>query len=177
MRRIKQTQIVKRPREQVFGEWTDYESWPRFSVLYRRVSVRDRVGYTVNLDAEVKFRHGHLVGIDHPRGRTASRTERHVLTPPKQVEVKGETQGAISTSVWKFECVPAGTLVTADVYAPVHGPAMVMGTIARGALQSLLRMELQAFAEYVEAKQAGSTHDTRTEDGDEQDAHRAPAGS
>ena len=159
MRRIKQTQLVKAPREDVFREWIDYEAWPQFSVLYRRVAVSDRAGDTVHLDTEVKVRHGHLVGIDHPRGRPAIRTERHVLTPPEHVDVKGETEGAISTSVWKFESVPAGTLVTADVHAPVHGLAILIGTVARSAMQFLLRRELRAFAEYVEAK--GRVHRQR----------------
>jgi hypothetical protein len=72
--RIEQAQVVKAPREQVFETWTDYE---RFSVLFTRVTVTERAGNTVHLDTEVKV-----------MGRKVKRTEKHVLTPPDQVQVE-----------------------------------------------------------------------------------------
>jgi hypothetical protein len=154
MRRIQQTHIVKIPRDEVFRAWTDYQEWPRFSHLYSRVTVVARTRNTARLDGVVKVRHGHLVGIDHPRGRNAKRTEQHLLTSPEHVDVTADTEGVISTSTWKFEPIPEGTLVMVDMHAPVHGWTMLVGTIVRSSLQSLLRQELQAFAAYVEARTA-----------------------
>ena len=150
--RIEQAQVVKGRREQVFQIWTDYESWPRFSVLFTRVTVTERVGNTVHLDTDIKIRHGHMVGIDHRRGRKARRTEKHVLTPSDQVQVEGETEGATNSSAWKFESVPEGTLVTAVVEGPLAGLTKVFGPYVRRQLQTLLREELRAFARYVEAR-------------------------
>jgi uncharacterized protein YndB with AHSA1/START domain len=75
--RVEQAQIVKAPRELVFQAWTDYEAWPRFSGLFTRVSVKERAGNTVHVDAETKV-----------LGRTIARSEKHVLTPPEQVRVE-----------------------------------------------------------------------------------------
>lgn len=138
--RIERAQVVKAPREQVFETWTDYERWPRFSVLFTRVTVTERAGNTVHLDTEVKI-----------MGRKVKRTERHVLTPQDQVQVGGETEGATNTSVWKFKPVPEGTLVTAVVDAELKGLTKVLGPFAKRQLETLLRKEMQAFAKYVEA--------------------------
>jgi carbon monoxide dehydrogenase subunit G len=139
--RIEQSQVVKAPREQVFQSWTDYEAWPRFSDLFTRVTVAERARNTVRVDAETKV-----------MGRKARRTEKHVLTPPEHVLVSGETEGATNTTVWKFEPIPEGTLVTAVVEAKLTGLTRVLGPFAKRKLQSLLREWLQGLAEYVEAK-------------------------
>ena len=73
-------QVVKAPRDQVFQTFTDYEAWPRFSGLVTRVTVTERAGDSVHLDMEIKV-----------MGRKFKRTEEHVLTPPEQVLVEGET--------------------------------------------------------------------------------------
>ena len=145
---------MKAPREQVFQAWTDYQVWPVFSRLYSRVKVLERIGNVARMETDVRVRHGHLVGIDHPRGRMAKRSEQHVIAPPQQVEVTADTEGAISSSVWKFEPIADGTMVTADVYAPVRGLTILVGTLARRELQSLLEKELHAFATHVEAMQS-----------------------
>jgi uncharacterized protein YndB with AHSA1/START domain len=139
--RIEQAQLVKAPREQVFQAWTDYDAWPRFSGLFTRVTVAERAGNTVHVDAETKV-----------MGRKARRTEKHVLTPPEQVLVSGETEGATNTTVWKFEPVPEGTLVTAVVEAELTGLTRVLGPFAKRKLQSLLRDWLRGLAKYSEAK-------------------------
>ncbi len=139
--RVEQTQVVKAPREQVFRAWTDCEAWPKWSTLFPRVTVTERAGNTVPLDMDVKF-----------MARKAKRTEKHVLTPPEQVQVEGETEGATNTTVWKFDPVPEGTRVTAVVEAELKGLTKVLGPFAKRQLQRLLREWLQAFAKYVEAK-------------------------
>jgi uncharacterized protein YndB with AHSA1/START domain len=139
--RVEQSQVVKAPREQVFQSWTDYDAWPKFSGLFTRVTVAERAGNTVHVDAETKV-----------MGRRAKRTEKHVLTPPVQVLVSGETEGASNTTVWRFEAIPEGTLVTAVVEAELTGLTRVLGPFAKRKLQSLLREWLQGLARYVEAK-------------------------
>lgn len=139
--RIEQAQLVKAPREQVFQTWTDYEMWPRWSVLFPRVTVIERAGNTVHLDEDIKV-----------MGRIAKRMEKHVLTPPERVQVGGETEDATNTSVWIFESVAEGTLVTAAVEAELKGLTKVLGPLAKRQLQTMLRKEMQAFAKYVDAK-------------------------
>jgi uncharacterized protein YndB with AHSA1/START domain len=137
--RIEQTQVAKAPREQVFQAWTDYDAWPRFSTLFTRVTVTERAGNTVHVSAEIRV-----------MGRKTSRIEKHVLTPPEQVLVSGETEGATNTTVWKFEPIPEGTLVTAMLEAELTGLTRVLGPFAKRKLQSLLRDWSRGLAEYAE---------------------------
>jgi ribosome-associated toxin RatA of RatAB toxin-antitoxin module len=139
--RIEHAQVVKAPREQVFQTWTDYAAWPGFSPLFTQVTVTERSGNTVHLDTEVKLMR-----------RKTRRTEKHVLTPPEQVRVEGETEGATNTTLWKFEPVPEGTVVTAVVQAELKGLTKVLGPLAKHQLQRLLREWMQGFARYAEAK-------------------------
>jgi len=78
----------------------------QFSSLFRRVTVAERAGNTVRVNPEISV-----------MGRTTSRTERHVLTPPEQVLVSGETEGATNTSLGRFAATPEGTIVSAVVEA------------------------------------------------------------
>jgi uncharacterized protein YndB with AHSA1/START domain len=139
--RIEQAQLVKAPREQVFQTWTDYDAYPRWSVLFPRVTVTERAGNTAHLDMDAKI-----------MGRIVKRKEKHVLTPPEQVLVSGEHEGATTTTLWKFEPVPEGTLVTAVVEAKLTGLARLLGPLANRQVRQLLRQWLQAFAKYSEAK-------------------------
>jgi uncharacterized protein YndB with AHSA1/START domain len=139
--RVEQAQVVRAPRERVFAAWMDYEAWPRFSGLFTRVSVTERAGNTVHIDAEVKVM-GHKIG----------RSEKHVLTPPEQIRVEGETEGATNTTLWSFEPVPEGTRVTAVVDAELSGVTKLLGPLAKRQLQTLLREWMQGLARYVEAR-------------------------
>jgi carbon monoxide dehydrogenase subunit G len=139
--RVEQVQVVKAPREQVFEAWTDYEAWPRFSGLFSRVSVKERTGNTVHIDAEVKL-----------MGRRTTRSEMHLLTPPEQVRVEGETETATNTTLWTFEPVPEGTRVTAVVDAELGGLTKLLGPLAKRQVQAMLREWMQGLARYVEAK-------------------------
>jgi carbon monoxide dehydrogenase subunit G len=137
--RVEQAQVVRAPREQVFQAWTDYQAWPRFSGLFTQVSVRERAGNTVHIDAELKL-----------MGRRIGRSEKHVLTPPEQVRVEGETEGATNTTLWTFEPVPEGTRVTAVVEAEFGGVTRLLGPFAKRQVQTLLRDWMQGLARYVE---------------------------
>lgn len=139
--RIEQAQVVKAPREQVFQTWTDYEAWPAFSDLFTRATVTQRTGNTVLVDAEVKV-----------MGRKRRRTELHAITPPEKVEVRGETEGATNTSIWKFELVPEGTLVTAVLEAELKGLTRVLGPFAQRRAQTSLREWMQGLARHAEAR-------------------------
>jgi ribosome-associated toxin RatA of RatAB toxin-antitoxin module len=139
--RIEQAQVVKAPREQVFQAFNDYNAWPKFSALFTRVTVRERAGNTVHISAEMKV-----------MGRQTSRTEKHVLTPPEQVRVEGESEGATTTTVWTFETIPEGTLVTSVIEAKLTGLTKVLGPLAKLQLQRLLRAWLRGLARYVESK-------------------------
>jgi carbon monoxide dehydrogenase subunit G len=139
--RVEQAQVVRAPREQVFQAWTDYEAWPRFSGLFTQVSIRERAANTVHIDAELKL-----------MGRKIGRSERHVLTPPEQVRVEGETEGATNTTLWTFEPVPEGTRVTAVVDAELGGVIKLLGPLAKRQMQTMLRDWMQGLARYVEAK-------------------------
>jgi len=138
---VEQAQIVRAPREQVFEAWTDYEAWPRFSGLFTRVSVKERAGNTVHVIAEIKV-----------MGRRTARSERHVLTPPEQVRVEGETEGATNGTLWTFEPVPEGTRLTAVVDADLGAVTRLLGPLARRQVQTMLRDWMQGLARYVEAK-------------------------
>lgn len=138
---IENSQIIKAPRERVFQILTDYETWPKFSTFFSRVSVTERNGNIVRLDTDVKL-----------RGRKVRRMEKHVQTPPARIEVEGEMEGVTNTSVWKFDSVPEGTCLTASVDAQLNGWARLLGPIAKRQLSSLLRKEMQAYAKYIEAK-------------------------
>jgi carbon monoxide dehydrogenase subunit G len=139
--RVEQAQVVRAPREQVFQAWTDYEAWPRFSGLFTQVSVRERAGNTVHIEAELKL-----------MGRKIGRSEKHVLTPPEQVGVEGETEGATNTTLWTFEPVPEGTRVTAVVDAELGGVTKLLGPLAKRQMQTMLRDWMQGLTRYVEAK-------------------------
>jgi carbon monoxide dehydrogenase subunit G len=139
--RVEQAQVVRAPREQVFQAWTDYEAWPRFSGLFTQVSVRERAGNTVHIEAELKL-----------MGRKIGRSEKHVLTPPEQVRVEGETEGATNTTLWTFEPVPEGTRVTAVVDAELGGVTKLLGPLAKRQMQTMLRDWMQGLTRYVEAK-------------------------
>jgi len=138
---VEQAQVVRAPREQVFEAWTDYEAWPRFSGLFTRVSVKERAGNTVHVVAEIKV-----------MGRKTARSERHVLTPPEQVRVEGETEGATNGTLWTFEPVPEGTRLTAVLDADLGPVTRLLGPLARRQVQTILRDWMQGLARYVEAK-------------------------
>jgi len=139
--RIEHTEIVRAPRELVFQAWTDYEAWPRFSGLFTRVTVKERAGNTVHVDAETKL-----------MGRKVARSEKHILTPPAQVRVEGETAGATNTTLWTFEPVPEGTRMKAVVEAELRGATRLLGPFATRQFQALLREWMQGLARYVEDK-------------------------
>jgi ribosome-associated toxin RatA of RatAB toxin-antitoxin module len=141
--RIEQAQLVRAPREQVFQAWTDCESWPKWDpVLFTRVTVAERVGNTARLDAETKF-----------MGLRMRRTERHILTPPEKVEVTGDVPDATNTTVWKFDAVPEGTVLTAVIEAQFKGMLKLLQPIAEWQARAVTRKWMQAFATYVETKQ------------------------
>ena len=85
-------------------------------------------------------------------GLKRRRTEKHVLTPPEKVEVEGEMLGATNTTVWKFEGVPEGTLLTAVLEMQLNGLLKLLQPIAEWRARSGLREWMRAFARYVEAK-------------------------
>jgi hypothetical protein len=84
-------------------------------------------------------------------GGTIATSEKHVLTPPEQVRVEGETEGPTNTTLWTFEPVPEGTRVTAVVEAELSGVTRPLGPLANRQLQSLLREWVQGLARYAEA--------------------------
>jgi ribosome-associated toxin RatA of RatAB toxin-antitoxin module len=140
--RIELAQLVKAPREQVFLAWTDCEAWPTWDpVVFTRVRVTERVGNTVRIDAEVKF-----MGLRMPR------KERHILTPPEKIEVVGGIPNATNTTVWTFEAVPEGTLLTAVLDIEFKGLLRLLQPIAAWQGQTVLRDWMRAFARYVEAQ-------------------------
>jgi ribosome-associated toxin RatA of RatAB toxin-antitoxin module len=139
--RIEQAQLVKAPRDQVFEAFTDYEAYPQVSDLFPRVTVTERAGNTVHLDMDMNL-----------MGRKRKRTETLVQTPPDQVQVEAEMEGATNTTVWRFEPVHGGTLVTAVFEVPSKGVTRLLGPLAKRLSQSVIREWMQAFAKYVEAK-------------------------
>jgi ribosome-associated toxin RatA of RatAB toxin-antitoxin module len=140
--RIVQTQLVRARRQQVFEAWTDCESWPRWDpIVFTEVTVTERAGNTVRLDAQVKV-----------MGLRTRRTEKHVLTPPEKVEVEGEIRGMTNTTVWTFEEAPDGTMVTAVADAQLKGLLRLLGPLVRWQGQTVLRQWMRAFAKYVEAE-------------------------
>lgn len=140
--RIEQAQFVKAPREQVFQAWTDYEAYPRWDpVLFTRVKVMERVGNYARLDAQVRF-----------MGMRMRRTEKHVLTPPEKVEVLGDVPNATNSTLWKFEAVPEGTMLTAVIEAQFKGLLKLLQPFAERQARSVTRQWMRAFAHYVEAK-------------------------
>ena len=140
--RFVQTQLGKAPRQEVFDAWTDCESWPRWDrVAFTRVTVTERTGNTVRLDAQVKV-----------MGLRARRTEKHVLTPPEKVDVEGEIRGLTNTTLWTFDETPEGTMVTAVADTQLKGLFGLLGPLLRWQGQTVLREWMRAFAKYVEAK-------------------------
>ena len=139
--RIEEVQAVRAPQQQVYDAWTDYEAWPRFSTLFTRVAVVERASNSVLLDIDMKV-----------MGRTTRRIERHVVTPPREIRVQGETEGATNTSVWTFEPTSEGTLLRAVVEGEPTGLRRLLGPLAKRILTNMLRDEMRAFATYLEAK-------------------------
>src|SRR5260370_4779413 len=142
--RIEQTQLVKAPREQVFQVWPDYEAYPSWDpVVFTRVTVVERGENTARLDEEVKF-----------MGLRMRRTEKLVLTPPEKVEVNGSIPNATNTTVWTFEAVPEGTMLTAVLEIQFKGVLKLLQPIAEQQGRTALREWMRAFAHHVEAEQA-----------------------
>jgi len=138
---IEQTQVVKALPEEVFKAYADSEAWPKWQTLFKSVKVTKRDGNTQYLEAEVKF-----------LGRKSSRTEKHVMTPPEQILVEGETMGITNTTLWKFEPVPEGTRVSAALDAQLPFALKVVGPLVKRKARADLREWLQSLAKYVEAK-------------------------
>ena len=139
--RIELAQLVEAPREQVFQAWTDCEAWPKWdSKVFTRVKVNERAGNTVLIDAETKF-----------MGLRMSRTEKHVLTPPEKVEVTGNVPNATNTTVWTFEAVPQGTMLTAVLEIEFKGILKLLQPVAERQARTVTREWMRAFAHYVEA--------------------------
>ena len=142
--RIEETQVVHAPRERVFQTFNDYDAWPKFSSFFKHVTVVERAENTVRVNAEISV-----------MGGTTSRTEKHVLTPPEQVLVSGEHEGATTATIWTFEETPEGTLVTAVVEAELTGLLpRILGPLAKRQLRRLLREWLRGLAKYAEAQVA-----------------------
>jgi ribosome-associated toxin RatA of RatAB toxin-antitoxin module len=137
---MEQAQVVKAPREHVYQAWSDYEAWPTFSGLFTRVTVKERNENVVLVEAEVKV-----------MGRKTSRMERHELTPPEKVEVRGETEGVTNRTIWTFESAPEGTLLTALLETDLKGVSRVLGPFAQRRLRTLLREWMQGLARHAEA--------------------------
>ena len=117
---------------------TDCESWPKWDpVAFTRVTVTERVGDTTRIDAETKF-----------MGLRMRRTEKHVLTPPEKVEVTGGVPNATNTTLWKFEAVPEGTMLTTVLEARFKGMLKLLQPIAEWQVRTVLRKWMQAFARY-----------------------------
>lgn len=134
--RIEQAQLVKAPREQVFQAWTDYEAYPKWDpVIFTRVKVKERVGNRARLDAEVRF-----------MGIRMRRTENHVLTPPEKVEVVGDVPNATNSTLWKFEAVPEGTILTTVLEVQFKGVLKLLQPIAEWQARTVTRKWLLAFA-------------------------------
>lgn len=140
--RIELTQLVRAPREQVFSAWTDCEAWPTWdSALFTRVTVKERAGNTVRIDAETKF-----------MGMRMHRTERHVLTPPERVEVTGDVPDATNTTVWTFDAVADGTMLTAVLNVDFKGVLKLLQPVAERQARKVLQIWMEDLARYVEAK-------------------------
>jgi ribosome-associated toxin RatA of RatAB toxin-antitoxin module len=140
--RIEQVQLVRAPREQVFEAWTDCEAWPRWDpVVFTRVTVTERTGNTVRINAETKF-----MGLKMPR------TEKHVLTPPEKVEVLGGVPNATNTTVWVFESVPEGTLLTAVLDIQFKGLLKLLQPLAAWQVRTALPEWMRALARHVESQ-------------------------
>lgn len=137
--RVEQTQLVKAPREKVFGAWIDYEAWPKWQTFFINVRVVSRDGSTALLDTDVNF-----------MGRNVKRAEKHLLTPPEQIRVEGEMAGIANTTLWKFEPVPEGTRVVAEAEFRLPLRLKILGPLAKRRIQGLAREVLQDFADYVE---------------------------
>ena len=141
---IEETQVVHAPRERVFQTFNDYDAWPKFSSFFKRVTVVERAGNTVHVNAEISV-----------MGGTTSRTEKHVLTPPEQVLVSGKHEGATTTTVWTFAETPEGTLVTAVLEAELTGLLVrILGPLAKRQVQRFLHEWLRGLATYAEAQSA-----------------------
>jgi hypothetical protein len=79
----------------------------------------ERAGNTVRIDADVRF-----------MGRTMSRSETHVLTPPERLEVRGGVPGMTNTTVWTFEPTPDGTTLTAVLDVQLAGLPNVLVAVS-----------------------------------------------
>ena len=140
--RIEQAQLVRAPREQVFEAWADCEAWPTWDhVLFSRVRVTERVGNTKRIDAQVRF-----MGMRMPR------KERHILTPPEKIEVIGDVPNAINTTVWTFETVPEGTMLTAVLDIEFKGWLKLLQPLAARQGRTALYEWMRALAKHVEAQ-------------------------
>jgi len=139
--RIEQAQVVKAPRERVFEAWADCEAWPTWQTLFTRVRVVERVGNTARIDLDTRF-----MGMKMPRKET------HTLTPPEKVVVVGDIPNATNTTVWTFEAVPEGTLLTAVLEVEFRGVLKLLQPLAASQGRTALREWMGALAHHVEAQ-------------------------
>ena len=137
--RVEQTQLVKAPREKVFGAWTDYEAWPKWQTFFINVRVLSRDESSALVDTDVNF-----------LGRNVKRTEKHLLTPTEQIRVEEEMAGIANATLWKFKPVSEGTQVVAEAEFRLPLRLKILGSLAKRRIQGLAREVLQGFADYVE---------------------------
>jgi ribosome-associated toxin RatA of RatAB toxin-antitoxin module len=138
---IEQTCVVKAPREKVFQAVTGYEAYPQWQTLYPKDMVTKRDGNTAYLDMEIKL-----------WGRKMRRTEKHILTPPEQILIQGESGGLTNTSVWKFESIPGGTQVTATMEGRLPMKFRVLAPLIKRQFRALGREWMDDLTKYVEAE-------------------------
>jgi ribosome-associated toxin RatA of RatAB toxin-antitoxin module len=134
-------QVVKASPEKVFQAYGDYETWPRWSDLFSRVTVVKREGNTVHLATEAKI-----------LGRTFKGTETHEETPPHGTRNEAQGPSYVARTLWKFEPVPEGTKITWILDAELKGAlAKLLGPFASRRLEPMGRKFLKDLAKYVEA--------------------------
>ncbi len=71
----------------------------------------------------------------------------------------GDVPDATNTTVWKFEAVPEGTMLTAVIEFQFKGMLKLLQPITEWQARTVTRKWMQAFATYVENESSRPAHD------------------
>jgi hypothetical protein len=138
---FKNTVMIGRPIEEVFGFLSDFENIPRwnYAIVETRKVSQGPVG----------------VGTIYQQVRSVpSRSQEHfevtAYNPPRQLEIRGQLGPFPSRLAYALDAVPQGTRITNAVELELRGPGRLVGRVAVPRVRDAVAANLQKLRELLE---------------------------
>jgi uncharacterized protein YndB with AHSA1/START domain len=138
---FKNTVMIGRPIEEVFGFLSDFENIPRWN--YAIVETRKVTDGPVGVGT-----------IYHQVRSVPSRSEEHfevtAYNPPRQLEIQGQLGPFPSRLAYALDALPEGTRITNAVELELRGPGRLLGRVAVPRVRDAVAANLQKLKELLE---------------------------